>query len=432
MTPIRLNIQHIWLSLVYSWLLSWLYTTEILPMWRYMGFEGEFSVHALAFSSISAGVVAGFIPQNRDTRAYLLTCLNYLFFTPSLVLMFFSEASPMHFISFAILVFSLFFFSAYKSSVLALKPLTRHQILLLTLFLTSVAVVAQAAFGGLQDFNLNIERVYEFRSLAASRLPPIFGYLYSNVSSVLIPIGLALSLKYRNYYFAAAIGLMTVVLFGMTHHKSVLFGPIGVLVLYMFFERVKYSYSLGIVFLGVVFACVSEIVIMRYVMGSPDPGYLTSLIVRRVLLVPSLLDSIYIDMFSVLQKYYWSSSRIGDWLTENPHGISAPFLVGEEFFGDPSMSANGGIIASGFSNAGLIGVVIYSVIVGRLISILNVYGKRIGHAFVTAASLAILFNIVTTTDLVTAVLTHGLLLLLMMLAIFPPDSLRGDASGTDR
>ena len=84
------------------------------------------------------------------------------------------------------------------------------------------------------------------------------------------------------------------------------------------------------------------------------------------------------------------------------------------------MSANAGMIGSGFSNAGVIGVAIYAMAIGFLISVLNAYGRRIGHAFVTAASLSTLFNLVTSTDLITAILTHGLLLLLLLLALFPP------------
>ncbi len=107
-------------------------------------------------------------------------------------------------------------------------------------------------------------------------------------------------------------------------------------------------------------------------------------------------------------------------MVDNPHGVTAPFLIGEEYFGDTDTSANAGMIGSGYANAGLIGVAVYAALIGLLISVLNAYGRRIGHAFVTAASLSTIFNVVTSTDLVTAILTHGLLLLLLLLALFPP------------
>ena len=98
--------------------------------------------------------------------------------------------------------------------------------------------------------------------------------------------------------------------------------------------------------------------------------------------------------------------------------MTAPFVIGSEYFSDPEMSANAGAIGSGFANAGLFGVALYSLSIGVLIGVLNVYGKRIGHATVAAVSFVVVFYVVTTTDLVTAFLTHGLLLLLIVLALF--------------
>lgn len=413
------STRHVAFSLIFCWLLTWIYTTEMVQFWGYMGLTGEFSPTAFALSTLSTIILALFVPATRDTREYLITCLNYIFFLPSIVFIFYSNTNTMHLAGFLIAVVGVYFVSAIRSPVYALKPLPPVQILALVFTLILLSIIVQAAFGGLNHFNLNIERVYEFRRVAASELPPIFGYVYSNVSSVLVPIALALSIKFRNNYLIVLTIVCAVVLFGMTHHKSVLFAPFVVALLYVFFQRMNSPRILGWVFIAIPIACLLEIFIMRQIIHSPDPAYLNSLIIRRVLLIPSVLDGLYTDLFSRIPKYYWSTSRIGEWLVENPHGVTAPFLVGEEFFGDTDTSANAGMIGSGYSNAGLIGVAIYAALIGLLISVLNAYGRRIGHAFVTAASLSTLFNVVTSTDLVTALLTHGLLLLLLLLALFP-------------
>lgn len=415
-----LNTRHVVFSLLYCWLLSWVYTTEMVRFWGYMGLVGEFSVGAFVFSSVSTVALALLVPGSRDTRELLLTCLNYLFFFPSIVFMFYSNTNMMHFLGFLIAVLAVYLFSGIRSPVYALKPLPPTQILIFVFSLIVASIIIQAAFGGLNYFNLDIERVYEFRTVAAAELPPIFGYVYSNVSSVLVPLALTLAIKFRNQYLVVLTIVCSIILFGMTHHKSVLFAPFAVALLYVFFQRVKSPHVIGLTFVAIPALCLIEIFIMRHVIDSPDPAYISSLIIRRVLLIPSVLDGLYTDLFSIVPKYYWSTSRLGDWLMENPHGIAAPFLIGEEYFGDIETSANAGMIGSGFSNAGLIGVAIYASLIGLLISVLNAYGRRIGHAFIAAVSLATLFNVVTTTDLVTAILTHGLLLLLLLLALFPP------------
>jgi hypothetical protein len=403
------NTRHVLISLIYVAALSWIYLTEMVGFWGYMFLVGKFSVGALALSSLSAIALALLLPATRDTREYLLTCLHYLFFLPATVFMFYSNTNYMHLASFAIAVGGVYVLSALKSPIFALQPLPPRQILTIVFGLIGFSIIIQAAFGGLTYFNLDIERVYEFRSVSAAEIPSIFGYVYSNVSSVLVPVALTLSIKFRNNF-----------LFGMTHHKSVLFGPFVVAFLYLLFQRMDSSRVLGWAFVAILIACLFEIFIMRQILSSPDPAYMSSLIIRRVLFIPSVLDGLHTDLFSIVSQYYWSTSKIGDWLVDNPHGVTAPFLIGEVYFGDTETSANAGMIGSGYANAGLIGVAIYAALIGLLISVLNAYGRRIGHAFVTAASLSTLFNVATSTDLVTAMLTHGLLLLLLLLALFPP------------
>jgi hypothetical protein len=392
----------------------------MVGFWGYMFLVGKFSVGALALSSLSAIALALLLPATRDTREYLLTCLHYLFFLPATVFMFYSNTNYMHRASFAIAVGGVYVLSALKSPIFALQPLPPRQILTIVFGLIGFSIIIQAAFGGLTYFNLDIERVYEFRSVSAAEIPSIFGYVYSNVSSVLVPVALTLSIKFRNNFLALLTILCAVVLFGMTHHKSVLFGPFVVAFLYLLFQRMDSSRVLGWAFVAILIACLFEIFIMRQILSSPDPAYMSSLIIRRVLFIPSVLDGLHTDLFSIVSQYYWSTSKIGDWLVDNPHGVTAPFLIGEVYFGDTETSANAGMIGSGYANAGLIGVAVYSALIGLLISVLNAFGRRIGHAFVTAASLSTLFNVVTSTDLVTAMLTHGLLLLLLLLALFPP------------
>jgi hypothetical protein len=140
-----------------------------------------------------------------------------------------------------------------------------------------------------------------------------------------------------------------------------------------------------------------------------------------------MLDGIYIEFFKENVKYYWSFSKIMSWAIDSHYEAPAPFVIGYEYFLDMDMSANTGVIGSGFSNAGFLGVSAYSVIMGLMLSLLNSYGKVIGHVFVASSSVVIFFTIISTTDLSTAVLSHGLLLLVIFLAIMPQDPNRNGA-----
>jgi len=422
------NRRHLWISLLYVAALSAIYLTEIVPHWSYMGFRGEFSFEGVAICVALTVITSVLIPTSRDTRMAVLACMHYLFILPTTVYLSYSDPQLDRYLSFAILWVCLNFFSALPVQPLSIAPLPTKYILFIVFGATIGAVVIQAAFGGLQYFNLDIERVYEFRREAASNLPVIFGYVYSNVASVLVPLALVLSFKFRAYGLVALALACTIVLFGMTHHKSVLFGPPAVALLYLFFTKMKRPETIGLFFMAIPVVCVMELLYLRVFVAADLPGYLNSLLARRMLFVPAMLDTLYIDYFSLHEKYYWSTSRLGSWAGENPHGVAAPFLIGSEYFSDDDMSANAGVIGGGYANAGLLGVAIYSTVSGLLVALLNAYGRRIGHALITAASLATMFNILTTTDLVTAFLTHGLLLLLLILALFPAMAGREGAS----
>ncbi|MDI6623122.1 MAG: hypothetical protein QME55_00195 [Brevundimonas sp.] len=413
------NRRHLGLSLLYVTALSWIYLTEIVPHWSYMGFKGTFSFAGLAMCIAMTTITAVFVPRSRDTRMAVLASMHYLFILPTAVYLSYSSPQLDRYFSFGILWVGFTFFSALQMKSLSITPLSIKYILFIVFGAIIGAVGIQAAFGGLQYFNLDIERVYEFRREAASSLPMIFGYLYSNVASVLVPLALVLSIRFRAYWLVALALGCTVLLFGMTHHKSVLFGPPAAALLYVFFSRMKKPEMIGIFFMAIPIVCIAELLYLRVFIDMDTAGYINSLLARRMLFVPAMLDTLYIDYFSLHEKYYWSSSRLGSWAGENPHGVAAPFLIGSEYFSDNDMSANAGVIGGGYANAGLLGVAIYSIISGLLVAMLNAFGRRAGHALVTAVSLATVFNILTTTDLVTAFLTHGLLLLVLVLALFP-------------
>lgn len=414
-----LNSRHFLLSVPYAGALCWLLLYEIIPRWNYMNYKGEFSAAGLAVALSASAILGLSVPRGRDARAMIVASLNYMFFIPSAVYASFSGLSPDYFLAFLFAFIGVYYVSRLSIPSPVTIPVGHKGVLLLTFMLILAAVAAQAYFGGLRYFGLSILRVYEFRNISAEEVPAIFGYIFPSVSNVLIPIALILSIKIKRYWLSTIISACSILLFGMTHHKTVLFMPFALVILYYCFSNSRKTYAIGIFFLLVALFCVSEIVYIRIYLGSEDViAYVSSYVARRVLFTPVMLDSIFVDFFSKNATYYWSSSRFGSWITESPYAVTAPYLIGEKYFSDPAMSANTGIIGSGVANAGLYGVLLYSLIVGVLISSLNGYGKRIGHATVAAVSLVAVFYLMSTTDLTTAILSHGLLLLFVIMSIF--------------
>lgn len=394
-----------------------------------MGFEGPLTVAGAVICLITSLLLAAVLPTNMQCRSLLLTSLHYAYAVPSLVILVTSSSAAIHAFSFVFTYALLLGVSFIRWPVPRLASLSPKTLMNLLLSLMIFAIGLQAWFGNVANFNLNLERVYEFRRNSAAELPLIFGYIYSNISVSVIPVALVVAVLLRKNMLVMFTIVSSIILFGFTHHKSVVFTPLIVLVFYALYSKMKSSVNIGWIFILIPIISLLEIYILKFLFVIEIPGFFTSYTVRRSLLVPPLIDNIYVDFFVNNAKYYWSTSRFSLGLIDSPSQLSAPFLIGSIVFGDQDMSANAGYLGSGFANAGVFGSALYAVLLGLLISALNSYGRLLGHVLVTSVSITLIMTVVTSTDLATAILSHGLLALLLILIVTPKSlnrALRGN------
>jgi hypothetical protein len=147
-------------------------------------------------------------------------------------------------------------------------------------------------------------------------------------------------------------------------------------------------------------------------------SWFAGLFVNRALLVPSYLNSIYVDYFSHSEKYYWASSKLSLGLVDSSRELSAPNLIGQQYFGNEEMSANTGWIGSGYANAGFGGVIIYSILIGMLFSFLDAYARKLGGRIVIALFIVPVITMITSADMTDMILTHGLVVALLILLVW--------------
>ena len=398
-----------------------LYTLDISRNWYYMGFDLDADIKRIPLSAL---VILWFCILSRDRSdltSFFQGFLIFIVLCPASVLFCMAGRTLDYYFVVISGCAAVFLTSSLPVPRVVSARLSGNQFAIALVFVATLVLITIAAFGGLRDFNLNILRVYEFRQSAADRLPKVFGYIVSPVSKVIVPIGFTLGLYYKKRSIACAFAVMAVLLFGMTHHKTILFAPIFVLLTYFFLH--KYSVRRGLLIIFVFVGCVAllELIMMR-VMGLTASGLLGTLIIRRVILVPSLLDSFYVDFFSDNAKILWSNSKVSLGLSESSYDVTAPFLIGGEYFGRSEMSANTGFIGSGFANFGIVGVLMYGTLLGLLVAILNSHSRSLGHPLTVSMCIMIVMSAMTSSDLVTILLTHGLLLLIVCLSFMPSAS----------
>lgn len=399
--------------------LAFVYLWEIAPKFGYSGFETEISAIKLSLSLALITILSASLSDRLSVRSFLWMFSIYIYVLPALVLFSFGAAGYTYMFVTIIGFALIWLISGLKVRRVKAANMAGPSILYIFIGAVILSIMVFIAYGAHRYFSLRLFDVYLFRRDAAESLPGLFGYVMSPVAKVVLPASLALSVYYRQRTILLLMVGLTVIYFGLSHHKSVLFAPFFVLGVFVFLERYGTQRFLRYAFLMAVMLGGFEIFIIQRVMNVDAVALYSSVILRRVFLIPPFLDNLYVEFFSENPFFYWATSKISFGLISTEYQMSAPFLIGKTYFGNPDMSANSGFIASGFSNGGVLGALVYAMIIGLLIAQLQGQGRTLGAPITIGISLIAVVSVITSTDLITALLTHGLLFTFAVLCIMP-------------
>lgn len=411
------------LSILYSicfFLLCLIYVYYINAFWEYIGFNYEFDTTKFV---ISIGVLFAFVvctPSRMEVRSFFLNLALTIHLLPSLVLYSLAGMPTSSAMVVWLALMIVYVVSAIPVPRLKLPTLDQKRLMQVFSLATGGLIVALFAFGGGRNFNLDIRLVYELRDEASKAVPGIFSYLIPIFSKIIIPFGVVVSLYYRKFIVSIVLILYSIILFGISSHKSIVVYPISSFIVYFSIEKSKkYSYILYI-FIFALLVSIFDSILYRNFNSESIWGWYTSIMVRRAIMVPSILDYYHIDFFSQNPYFFWASSRLTFGMINPPYDLTSPFLIGEAYFGSSQAGANTGYVGSGFAQAGMAGVAIYAIGVGMIVAILQSYGRYLGLPFVVAIMMTQIVTMISSTDFVTLFLTHGMLFSLVLLAMARP------------
>jgi hypothetical protein len=379
-----------------------------------MGYEDKLSMEKAAASLIVLMATCLFLNKNNYPLNFFIHLIIGLVLVPTLVI-FSGSDLPYLFVGTTI---SGIFTIVLSQRLIKIKPISfisfgNLQYLLNILIMLSILFIALVfSMGGSSYFNLDISRVYEFRDDAEKNLPGIFSYVMPVVTKVVIPFAIVIAFSNKNWFKVSILFTCAILLFGLTAHKSIIIYPFVAL----FFLKISKTGN-QIKFFIVSLLLIGVISLLEFIsLSNSDVGYwFSSLIFRRALLTPALLNWYYIEWFEANDLYHWADSRLTLGVISSPSHMSSPFLIGYQYYGLDDMSANTGWIGSGFANASFIGVIIYSLLIGLLMSFLNTYSKNLGAHIVISFFSIIFLTIILSADFITSLLTHGLLFAVILL-----------------
>ena len=200
-------------------------------------------------------------------------------------------------------------------------------------------------------------------------------------------------------------------MFALTNHKGPLFYPLFAAFIYYGSGRKN---VIPIIISGLIMLLTISLL---FYLINPGHKLLASLFLRRVFLVPGLLNYFYFEYFSTHPFVLWSSSKLSFDFVDYPYDLDVPHLIGLEYFSNDLTGANTGWIGSGYMQLGYSGMMIYSCMLGLIYCLINSYTTSIDKRIVVSIVAVPMFVVMQSSDLPTAFLSHGILLSIVMLML---------------
>lgn len=392
------------LEIIYIWIIS--------DKYAYSGFTFDFDLSRYIIGTFAAGVATFLLAKLRMSSFIygILSLLLVLVLYPSTLIYKYIDVTPLILFSHLAYFFSIYIFSRVNKHRIRTKEISENQKSHFLFYLSCLGILPFIFVFGphINLKNLLLVDIYEARAVQKENLGPITAYLYSWLSRVIIPILLVYAAFQRKKIIVIISFSFLIFLFLCGAHKSVFFGTILLLFfIYGSMEKKIRNFSLGLIF---VFS------ISLFIYAISENFLLAGISARRGFMIPALLDSYYFDFFHD-KPLIWSWSFLKSFY-QYPFEVLPPYVIGKEFFNQPNMAANNGIISDGYMNLGLLGVFLNIAVVSLLFSYFN--NLNINHRFF--GIFFILLISLTSSYLPVVLLSHGLIVLLLISQYFLKDT----------
>ena len=408
-------------AVVFSLVLIFLYANDVVIRFDYTGLIWNPNWLVLITGFIVIAVVALWLPveliRAGDILVYVLFCMVFI---PAMLF----PPVASHIPGEQLITFQMVFLACFLALLAANRfPLVdidvqifaRKPYVLSLLVLTGLMALPVVYFYGVPTSLPTFADVYERRlasRTSSAAMPALVGYLWFWLAKVSSPYLFVTGVVWKSRLLIFTGVFTSLYLYGLTGSKTVVFS-VGLILAVMIFLRVAGQQTL--------LAIIPALVVfmpLAYLLDRVVTNYwLTSLIARRTFMVPGILTGYYVEYFSSNPFIRWSNSFLAGF-HDNPYGVSLPpTIIGREYFLEHT-AANAHFWADGFANWGLLGMVIVTIPASILVWALNTFsvGKSL---YIIVPLSALIGYTLANTAIFTALVTHGIGLILFLIALVP-------------
>ncbi|WP_314102291.1 hypothetical protein [uncultured Frigoribacterium sp.] len=443
---------------VYASTLHWVYAHLVTEQFAYAGFTYvPASTQATVVTVISACVVAVTLPTRLTKVSHVVLCVLFVVCVAPAMLMVaytgYVEAGAA--VAASLLIGASFSIATTGTRLLdgrtaptsapptlppgasspadrARRRLSPESVMWAVVALHSLATYGlMAATTGITLRFVALDDVYDVRAVYKDAVQGdngLLGYFLSGQANVINTLVMARGLTRRNWAFVALGVASQFVLYSGTGFKTILFSFPAVLLIALATRRrpgrrvvSSWPFLIGPVVLMAVAATVDE----------AQDGFLwTSLFARRFLITPGMLTSVYVDFFEQNPPAMLGHSVLRWWF-DYPYERSIPLEVGQFLQPGGALAANANLFADGFANFGAAGVVGAGALLLAFLRFVDRTSR--GLPLAVAAMVMIMPSItLSNTSLLTAMLSHGLAIGTIVLAVAPRTGWHPPAHGPER
>ena len=397
--------------ILFKLILDFSYIDFVVPYYGYMGFDIYFDLFTYLEGWFWTLIPFLLLLRHKEHNLYSILLLSFLLLlVPTTTLYAFNNEPAVSFYSMVLPYTAMLLALSTKRVRIYYFPYGKKLAIGIALFMVMIVLAHYILTVGLGHINFNLSKVYELRKseygLASNA--GLYGYFNPWVTKVFNLFLISVALLRKKYLFALLFVAIQILLFGLSGHKSVLFSLLLLGGLYLF-DKFKHQTAIIIYSLT---ALIGIVLIYFYLFSNP---ILPSILIRRVFFVPTLLNYVYMDYFTAHDFLYWSNSLLKN-IFLYPYNVSPVFVIGA-YLDRPDMAANTGLFGSGYMQLGIFGIILYTFIVTVLINLIQQF-QQLPKWMINAIVLMPMLSLFISSDLPTALLTHGLLIAVVILYLY--------------
>lgn len=390
--------------LIYRFLLDTIYKYEITPFFAYANLEDN-STHNSFITSWCLLLI--FLPivlwsvDETNNRFGSMVCLFFFMIrvVPFTSTMLYNPQDTKYLII-NVLYWYLLFSLICKMHPIRLSTFYDRSNEKIVTLITIISVVTVLIVSGVYAhfrIHLSLEDVYELRDEARGyHLPILLAYLHPATTNV-IPILVVYYISHRKKYIVYLLFFIGILNFSIAGHKSTLFKILFCIGLYYIKNlNLRKILPYGFFFLTVI--VFAEFLIFK-------DNFLSTLIVRRVMFVPNILDTLYYEYINMHGPVFFETKGLA-------------FSIGEEYYGDDQMRANNGMFTDAYINMGTIGCFIFPLIIALFEKTFEYITEEKENCIVVFSAL-IFVTTLGSSLFTTSLLTHGLFFIWLTLIFIP-------------